>query len=473
LLFGIAFAAVSVLRIDLTPLASASQSADAEWRELYVQLAAHARDGLLFITLLLIALDLFYRYWTGIVGKLLAAETRRFLIVLAVLVFATRMAWVLLSGTIPWADAQWYHELAIGLSNGLGYLNEHGRPTAYWPPGYPAFLSILYRLFGAHVSVGQVANAILSFFQVLLVYLFSRRVFSEKGARIASLLLTFSVGNAAYAGSLMSEVPLGFLLSLILYHCAKRTIIDFRTFDLVIFGLLVGLGALVRPVMLVLPIALLLTMMKAGIKWNRLLASAALMACVISVTLLPNVLRNYALFRSFVPISTNGGINLWIGNNPDATGSYMPPPPLALSGNEAEQSDAAFRAGLTWIAGHPAAAVVTLFKKVVHLYYRDDQGILFSLVRTQGSLLWPVSFGLILMANLFYYSVFGVALYQIWARRATLSPEAYLLAAVSVMMTLFYLIYFGADRFHMPLWPIGACFAAEWISANALHSPSS
>jgi len=34
------------------------------------------------------------------------------------------------------------------------------------------------------------------------------------------------------------------------------------------------------------------------------------------------VARNYYHFGRFIPISTNGGINLYIGNNPYATGEY-------------------------------------------------------------------------------------------------------------------------------------------------------
>src|SRR5260370_18163777 len=47
------------------------------------------------------------------------------------------------------------------------------------------------------------------------------------------------------------------------------------------------------------------------------------------IVILPWSARNYALFGEPVAISTSGGINLWIGNNPTVTGlsgSYRDPP---------------------------------------------------------------------------------------------------------------------------------------------------
>jgi hypothetical protein len=51
----------------------------------------------------------------------------------------------------------------------------------------------------------------------------------------------------------------------------------------------------------------------------RGVAVAGLAALIV----LPWTVRNALVMDAFVPVSTNSGVNLWIGNNPDAYGSWM------------------------------------------------------------------------------------------------------------------------------------------------------
>jgi hypothetical protein len=37
------------------------------------------------------------------------------------------------------------------LAHGLGYLGDHGEPTAYWPVGWPLTLSLAFRAFGTSI----------------------------------------------------------------------------------------------------------------------------------------------------------------------------------------------------------------------------------------------------------------------------------------------------------------------------------
>jgi hypothetical protein len=66
------------------------------------------------------------------------------------------LAWV-----EPSSDAAWYFSRAAMLADGRGYLGDHGAPTAYWPPGWPLALSVLFRLTGPAIWAGLV-NLVLS-----------------------------------------------------------------------------------------------------------------------------------------------------------------------------------------------------------------------------------------------------------------------------------------------------------------------
>ena len=85
--------------------------------------------------------------------------------------------------------------------------------------------------------------------------------------------------------------------------------------------LLTALAALVRPFWLALPVLLwgLSRLYYRRGEW-RGLAVAQLGAVAL---LLPWVLALSYEAGRFVPIAPNGGVNLWIGNNSDATGTFM------------------------------------------------------------------------------------------------------------------------------------------------------
>lgn len=73
------------------------------------------------------------------------------------------------------SDASSYHQIAETLASGLGFLLE-GQPTAYRTPGFPFFLSVVYRLFGISVEHGLFAQAVLGAGTIVIVHDIARRL---------------------------------------------------------------------------------------------------------------------------------------------------------------------------------------------------------------------------------------------------------------------------------------------------------
>ena len=88
------------------------------------------------------------------------ASERRWLIGLGLVSFVPRLLTALLVSTIPVSDFAWFDERAAELAAGIGF-QENGIPTAFWPPGYPFVLSLIYRLFGHSWLAGMLFNAVL------------------------------------------------------------------------------------------------------------------------------------------------------------------------------------------------------------------------------------------------------------------------------------------------------------------------
>src|SRR5918911_3723757 len=80
---------------------------------------------------------------------------RLLLAALFLLAFAVRLYAAAAYGAEPSADAADYHRLAAGLAAGRGYAGEGGLPTAWRPPGYPAFLACVYAAAGPSVGAAS------------------------------------------------------------------------------------------------------------------------------------------------------------------------------------------------------------------------------------------------------------------------------------------------------------------------------
>jgi hypothetical protein len=89
--------------------------------------------------------------------------------------------------------------------------------------------------------------------------------------------------------------------------------------DIIPAGLCMGVLILFRaeaPALLLLYAAILV-----GRRGEKALVPTAAFLAIACLCVAPWTLRNYIVFGKFVPVTVSAGYNLWVGNNPEATGS--------------------------------------------------------------------------------------------------------------------------------------------------------
>src|SRR5438067_2135180 len=75
------------------------------------------------------------RVWIG------AFETARWVVpAIFALAIGLRLLLMIVMPQLPMSDGLWYMDRAHEMARGLGF-QEQGRPTAFWPVGYPAALA--------------------------------------------------------------------------------------------------------------------------------------------------------------------------------------------------------------------------------------------------------------------------------------------------------------------------------------------
>ena len=219
-----------------------------------------------------------------------------------------------------WTDQQGYQRLAENLA-ATGRFTRFGDASAFVPevirtPGYPAFVALIYLLFGAgnHLAVA-VAQVIIYAAICLLVFALGRRVAGERVGVTAALIAALYPPLPYFAALILTELWAALMATLAVVWCV-RACQQHRVRDYAIAGVLFSATTLVRPAFLLMPfffagvLPLLIKSERTAVAlrgWAALVAAAAL-------TLLPWFTYNYVNFGQFT-ISPAGGIGrgVWEG----------------------------------------------------------------------------------------------------------------------------------------------------------------
>lgn len=215
----------------------------------------------------------------------------------------------------PVWDGHYYHFGATRIASGLGYSEDViiggelvWKAWCHYPVGYSGFLGALYAVFGQGLLVAPIANALIGAAQVAVVHRLARYFLNENRSRVAAGIAAIHPGLIAYSALVMNELLSGLLVLTGAWLMSRW--LNKPKLSASLGGLLFGLGALVRPsILLAAPFTIFL--------WRKHRFKALLLSglCVgvACLSVLPWTLRNCSKMDSCAFISTNGGWNLAIG----------------------------------------------------------------------------------------------------------------------------------------------------------------
>ena len=254
-------------------------------------------------------------------------------------------------GWIPNGDPLNYLALAQSVAAGEGlvrYENVYGGALrAFYPPLYPLLLGILH-------ATSQSAILAVNFAIDLCATLLLVRLGTELGRRstgffigAAYILWPLNILSATAPQKEGLSTLLLILGACLLIRASRKPSVPAS----LLFGSTVGLQGLTQPALLPLPglFAIFLFKQFDTRDWWKMV-SVAVGAC--ALVMLPWWIRNYLIFGQFVPLTTSGGLSLWVGVF-SPTGGWIPPKPSFLVGQELEIGRLAAREAWSWIQQHP------------------------------------------------------------------------------------------------------------------------
>ena len=269
-------------------------------------------------------------------------------------------------------------------------------PSAFMPPAYTFLVAgafVVAHWFGgdqlAAIVLVRVLNLVLAAAMVALVVQLGRLVHSDRAGRFAALACGV-YPPLVYQSTQISASNLYIPLELLLLVLTVRAVRTPRWSGYAAAGAALGVVCLVRAeaVLLVAPLTVWLAVWgRDGTAhgWRRyqpkLIALFVVIAMIIPGTWL--LRTSVALQSPTATVATTGGFNLWIGNNPGASGSQKAGTPESAQILAAQQAlpplpdyevrrDAIYRQiAVSYILDHPGEAVARDVKKLAMLLTID------------------------------------------------------------------------------------------------------
>lgn len=367
----------------------------------------------------------------------------------------------------PVVDEEHYVALARALADG------HGAPATAWfqPPGLTYALSAVFWACGPGLLAPRILQAIVSTASCGLTFLVARRLFSQRVALGAAAL-------CAVHGVLVFEsyelLPPTWMLAadLVALWLLLRAREEGTPGGALVAGIALGVAAVFGPT--ILPFVAF----AAG--WLRRPALMGALVLGVALPITPVTLGNWQRGHEVVLVSSNGGINFYLGNNEhyDETLAIRPgehwqalddePIHAGFVGHGA-RSAWFYRRGLAFWRDHPAAAVALAARKL-YLFFdgpeiprdtdiyamRTSSPLLGALV-TRGPPWLPD--GLLVPLALV-----GGAL--CWHDRRRLLP----VVAFVTLQALVVAAFFVTSRYRVPSLPVLAMFACAGVERLASAS---
>ena len=366
------------------------------------------------------------------------------------------------------SDDKDYDAIARSLVHGDGFALD-GKPTAFRLPGYPLLLAATYAVFGDSKAPIRMLQVIADVFSCLLLFSIGKKVFSEKvGLAAAGILALFPI-QVLYVSHLMTETIFTTILLLIVWMVVAKENESHVLAESIILGVLTGLGMLIRTTVALIPLVIFLYRSRNGNLFKSNVRSLAIVAASAFIIISPWLIRNYAVFHR-LSLTSNTGVNFWMGNHSGASGAYSFPKennPLIAVADDFDRSDLGFKLGFEFVRSHPLESFILEGKKIAH-FFAADYWLLMTMeykpewasAQNAGAVFTRLSIVDIIILHLPFVAVILLGTFGLVCPAGKDEKNFFFLRALLLYWLAVHLLIYADARYRFPIVPIFILAAA-------------
>jgi 4-amino-4-deoxy-L-arabinose transferase-like glycosyltransferase len=202
-------------------------------------------------------------------------------------------------------------------------------PTAWFAPIFPYLLAGIFKLFGVY---SYSSNLVISFFDLSFsaftcwpIAAIATRAFGRKTGIAAAWTWVVLPTAIFYPVVWVWDTSLAALWLAMLVAATMQLRGSDRLSWWLGYGALWSAGAMINPSLIsVLPPLALWAIWPLRSRLAPALKLASAAALIFAVGIVPWTIRNHVVFHKFIPLRSNFGLELWLGNNPAVPDSWSP-----------------------------------------------------------------------------------------------------------------------------------------------------
>jgi hypothetical protein len=393
-----------------------------------------------------------------------------YLLAICLIAVFLRVIWALLVPVIPISDGVAYDTFAqnIWLHGTYGWTADN--PTSFWPVGTSAIYSLFYMVFGHSYLPIIVFNILCSLAIIIFTRLLCDHFFENKKVGLyASLAVAIWPTLIVYTTILASELPyMAFLMAAFYFFIQRESSIVKAG---IISGCLFSIAYYIRPLaVIVLAIGIFYLFVNLQNKKITILRSLTVMVLLV-ILVSPWAYRNFQTHNAFIPMSTNGGATLWMGNQPDTNGGYVPTPKHLAHLNEHVRNQLLKQEAIDYIKQEPVSFLIRTAEKFLSFHLRETIGVGWNekgIRQVFGDIaILPLK----VICQLYWSLVLAAAcmgVFLFFRRHGFWRTAFHPFILIWMSAAAIHAIIVSQDRYHIPVIPFIVSFAAYFICCAEL-----
>jgi 4-amino-4-deoxy-L-arabinose transferase-like glycosyltransferase len=308
------------------------------------------------------------------------------------------------------------------------------------------------------------SQLILGVATVALVFEVARRLYDPATGLVAAAVVALWPNLIFHTATALSETLFNFLAMCVVLVIVWRPWARLTTGQLALFGALIGVSALVRPITLLFVPVLLFAWRRAGFAWRPSLRRVLVVMLVAGATIAPWTIRNIVRMNYPVIISTNLGEDLCMSRHPNATGGFKLDDYCYHGFDrykrpefEIRKDHGASGRAITYVVHHPLDEPRLMLWRAYFTLNHDHDGLAASESYGNNQYLGSHERRLLgTVADAYFFAALGLGVLGL--RRVRVGQDARRLFVVLAMAALAAppLLFFGDARFHVPPVPLFA-----------------